>query len=322
MRRTDFIFKYRVRNWREYNRALVHRGSITLWLDEQGVAALCNEEMSGRPRIYTDTAIECALIVKAVFHLSLRTAQGFLESVVRLMGVGLPVPDYTTVSRRQAGLNRVLTQVASATGRHVVIDTTGLKVYGAGEWYIRKYGMGRGCRRTWRKLHLGVDETSKEIVGVDLSTSGVHDSSHLPLVLDQVIGDVNQVSGDRGYDSGTCYQAILARGAVPTIPPRRNAKVSRAKDPPPFRAERDAVLRRIRDEGRYVWRTSSSATRQSLAENAVARFKALLGGKLASRNFENQQVEALVKNQVFTRTASLGLPVCERGACDLTRHLE
>ena len=300
---------------REYNRALVRRGSITLWVDEQAVAAWRNEEMSGRrgrPRIYTDTAIECALIVKAVFHLSLRAAQGFLESVVRLMGVGLPVPDYTTVSRRQAGLNRVLTQVASATGRHVVIDTTGLKVYGAGEWYIRKYGMGRGRRRTWRKLHLGVDETSKEIVAVDLSTSGVHDSSHLPLVLDQVIGDVNQVSGDRGYDSGTCYQAILVRGAVPTIPPRRNAKVSRAKDPPPFRAERDAVLRRIREEGRYVWRTSSGATRQSLAENAVSRFKALAGIKLASRKFENQRVEARVKCRLINRMTALGMPRSER----------
>ena len=315
MNKSDFIFKYRVRNWREYNRALVRRGSITLWVDEQAVAAWRNEEMSGRrgrPRIYTDTAIECALIVKAVFHVSLRAAQGFLESVVRLMGVGLPVPDYTTVSRRQAGLIRVLTQVASATARHVVIDTTGLKVYGAGEWYIRKYGMGRGRRRTWRKLHLGVDETSKEIVAVDLSTSGVHDSSHLPLVLDQVIGDVNQVSGDRGYDSGTCYQAIFARGAVPTIPPRRNAKVSRAKDPPPFRAERDAVLRRIREEGRYVWRTTSGATRQSLAENAVSRFKALAGIKLASRKFENQRVEARVKCRLINRMTALGMPRSER----------
>ena len=164
----------------------------------------------------------------------------------------------------------------------------------------------------WRKLHLGVDETSKEIVALDLTTSGAHDSPHLPALLDQVNGEVAQVSGDRGYDSGTCYQAILAREAVPTIPPRRNAKLSRAKDPPPFWAERDAVLRRIRDEGRYVWRTSGGATRQSLAENAVSRFKALFGVKLASGKFENQQVEALVKSQVINRTVSLGLPVSER----------
>ena len=157
-----------------------------------------------------------------------------------------------------------------------------------------------------------MDETTKEIVAVDLTTSGVHDSSHLPMLLDHVVGEVAQVSGDRGYDSRTCYQAILDRGAVPTIPPRRNAKVSRAKDPPPFRAERDAVLRRIREEGRYVWRTTSGATRQSLAENAFSRFKALLGIKLASRRFENQRVEALVKCQVLNRKASLGLPISEQ----------
>ncbi len=110
--------------------------------------------------------------------------------------------------------------------------------------------MGRGRRRTWRKLRLGVDETTKEIVAVDLTTSAVHDSPHLPAVREQVLGEVAQLSGDRDYDSGMCYQAILARGAVPTIPPRRNAKVGRSKDPPPFQAERDAVPRRIRDEGR------------------------------------------------------------------------
>jgi len=297
------------------HRALVRRDNITLWVDEQAVAAWRNKAMlgrRGRPRIYTDTAIECALIVRAVFHLSLRAAQRFVESAFRLMGVELPVPDYTTVSRRQARLDVVRDLAAIPTARHVIIDTTGLKVFGADGWNVRKHGMGRGRRRMWRKLHLGVDETSKEIVALDLTTSGAHDSPHLPALLDQVNGEVAQVSDDRGYDSGTCYQAILAREAVPTIPPRRNAKLSRAKDPPPFWAERDAVLRRIRDEGRYVWRTSGGATRQSLAENAVSRFKALFGVKLASGKFENQQVEALVKSQVINRTVSLGLPVSER----------
>ena len=165
------------------------------------------------------------------------TEEGSLESVVELLGVELPVPDYMTITRRQAGLELSPGAAPAATPRHIVIDTTGLRVFGAGEWTIRKHGVGRGRRRTWRKLHLGVDEASKEIVAVDLTTSGVHDSPHLPVVLEQVRGDVGQVSGDRAYDSGTCYQAIVARGAVPTIPPRRNAKLSRAKDPPPYRVE-------------------------------------------------------------------------------------
>jgi len=120
-----------------------------------------------------------------------------------------------------------------------------------------------------------------------------------------------QVSGDRAYNTGKCYQAILARGAVPTIPPRRNARLSAASDLPPFKAVRDVVLRRIRNEGRYPWRTSSGATRQSLAENAVSRFKALIGVRLMSRRFDAQQVEAVVKCRVLNRMAALGMPKSE-----------
>ena len=251
-------------------------------------------------------------MVRAVFHLSLRATQGFLESVVALLGVDLPVPDYTTISRRQTGLKLQLGQLHGSGPRHVVIDTTGLKVFGAGEWYVRKHGMARGRRRIWRKLHLGVDETTKEIVAVDLTSSSVHDSRHMPALLDRIDDEVRQVSGDRAYDSGPCYQAILQRRAIPTIPPRRNARLSTAKDPPAYRLERDAVVCRIKKEGRYAWRTASGATRQSLAENAVSRFKAVVGVKLAARAFENQQVEALVKCRVLNRMASLGMPVSER----------
>jgi len=266
----------------------------------------------GRPQLYADTAIECPLFVKAVFHLSLRSTQGFLESLVQLMGVDLPVPDYTAVCKRQRDLRIQLGSTPAGQPRHVVIDTTGLKVFGAGEWYVRKHGMCRGRRRVWRKLHLGVDEKTKDIVAVDLTTSGVHDSPHMSEVLELVGDDVCQVSGDRAYDTGACYRAILGRGAIPTIPPRRNARLSTAKDPPPFRAERDAVIQRIKVEGRYPWRTSSGATRQSLAENAVYRFKALVGVKLTARIFENQQVEAHVKCRVLNRMSSLGLPISER----------
>ena len=193
-----------------------------------------------------------------------------------------------------------------------MLDTTGLKVYGAGEWYVRRYGMGRGRRRIWRKLHVGVDETTKEIVAVDLTPSGVHDGGRLRELLDRTASDLYQVSADKAYDSVRCYEAILDRGAMPTIPPRRKARRSRCADPPPPRAARDEVLGRIKAEGRYGWRTSSGATRQSLAENAISRFKALVGIKLTARRFAGQQVEAVVKCQVLNRMVSLGLPLSER----------
>ena len=316
MGKRDYIFNYRVRNWPEYNRALVRRGSLTLWVDEQAINAWRASNDSGvrggRPRTYTDTAIECALVVKAVFHLSLRSTQGFLESVVQLMGLEMPVPNYSTVSRRQAGLEVGLGLAPSTRARHVVIDTTGLKVYGAGEWYVRKYGMGRGRRRIWRKLHLGVDETTKEIVVVDLTTSNLHDGRHLPELLEHTPGEIDQVSADKAYDSRSCYEAILDRQAKPTIPPRRRARLTQSPDPPPSRAARDDVLHRIKAEGRYVWRTTRGATRQSLAENAMSRFKGLLGVKLTARRFENQQVEALIKCQALNRLTALGLPQSEQ----------
>ena len=173
--------------------------------------------MRGRPQLYSDTAIECALVVKAVFHLSLRSAQGFLESVVRLMGVDLPISDYTIVCKRQGALQVQLGARAAGKPRHVVIDTTGLKVFGAGEGYVRKHGMVRGPRRTWRTVHLGVDEKTKHIVAVDLTTSTVHDSPHMPDVLDLVEDPVSQVSGDRAYDTGPAIRPF-SRG----VPCRRS----------------------------------------------------------------------------------------------------
>lgn len=315
MNKNDFIFEYRVRNWPDYNRALIRRGNLTFWIDEQAVSRWRHEAVGGfrgRPRIYTGTAIECALVVEAVFHLSLRSTQGFLESVVRLMGAELPVPHCSAVSRRQAGLAVGLGLAPGTQPRHVVIDTTGLKFYGTGEWYVRKYGMDRGRRRIWRKLHLRVDETTKELVVVDLTTRNLHDGRHLPELLDGTPGEIEQVSADKAYDSRSCYEAILGRQAKPTIPPRRRARLTQSPDPPPSRAARDEVLRRIKAEGRYVWRTASGATRQSLAEKAVSRFKGVFGVKLSARRFENQQVEAVIKSQILNRMAALGLPQSER----------
>lgn len=209
MRKSDFVFKDRIRNWPDYNRALLRRGSITFWVDEQAVCSWRHQgrpEGRGRPRIYTDTATKGALVVKAMFHLSLRATQGFLESVVALMDVELPVPDYTTMSCGKPGLDLELRLPPAKAPRHVVIDTTCQKVFGAGEWYVRKHGMGRRRRRSWRKLHLGVDETTREIVAVDLTTSGVHGGPHFPSLLNQVADTGGQVSGDRAYDSGRCAE--------------------------------------------------------------------------------------------------------------------
>ena len=270
----QYTFRYRVRNWPDYNRALIARGSLTFWFDENAVAAWRNADPHkgpGAPKVYSDTAIQCALVLKSVFHLSLRSTQGFVSSLLELLRLDLPVPDYSTLSRRQSSLATCLTVSPTSRPRHVVVDATGLRVYSSGEWHVRKHRYGR--RRAWRKLHLGVDERTKEIVAVEVTPSRVHDCRLLPALLDQIPGRIAQVSGDGAYDTRVCYQSILAREAVATIPPRRSARPSESVDPPDWRAMRDAHLQEIRRLGRYEWRISSGCTRQSLAGNAMSRFK-------------------------------------------------
>ncbi len=198
MTSNEYTFRYRVRNWSAYNQALIARGRLTFWFDEEAVVAWRNTDPQrgrGAPRIYSDTAIQCALVLKSVFHLSLRSTQGLVSSLLELLRLDLPVPDYRTLSRRQGSLATCLTVSPNCRLRHVVVDATGLKVYGAGEWHVRKHRRGR--RRAWRKLHLGVDETTKEIVAVEVTPSRVHDSGMLPTLLAQVPGRIGQVSGDR-----------------------------------------------------------------------------------------------------------------------------
>jgi len=273
------VFRYRIRNWREYNRALINRGRLTVWFDERAVAAWRHTAPAmgpGAPRLYADLAIECALVFKAMYYLSLRAAQGFLSSVVELMQLTLPIPDYSTVSRRQGTLQVPVSALPQSCPRHIVIDATGLRVYGAGEWRVWKHRVCR--RRTWRKLHLGVDEASKEIVAVEVTESRVHDSQPLPALLGQIPDPIAQVSGDGAYDTRACYEAVLQRQARPTFVPRCTARPGSAKVPPAWRVARNRILQQIEVHGRSAWRALSGCTRQSIAENTMCRFKQLFGG--------------------------------------------
>jgi len=280
-----------------------------VWFDEEAIAAWRNTEPAGgpgAPRTYSDLALECALVFKSVYHLSLRAAQGLLSSVMELLRLSLPVPDYSTVSRRQGALQIHVSPSTQSGPRHVVIDATGLRVYGAGEWGVWKYRMSR--RRTWRKLHLGIDEKTKEIVAVEVTKSRVHDSRPLPTLLEQIPSPISQVSGDGAYDTRACYEAVLRRGATPTFVPRRTAKPFKTIDPTGWRATRNGILQQIAVHGRSTWRRLSRCTRQSIAENTMFRFKRLFGGGLWARSLTTQRVEAIVKCATLNRIKQLGMP--------------
>ena len=225
---------YRVRNWKEYDAALKQRGSITFWVSEEVIEQWLQGQKTGRKgasNYYSDTAFSFAApkanatmgMIQSVFHLPGRQTEGFLESLFTLMGIELKVPDHSTLSGRLNKLSVELPVVPKDKAVHVVVDSTGVKVYGEGEWKVRTHGVGK--RRTWRKLHLGIDEGTGEILAAVVTTNDVADCEVIPDLLEQVESYIEQVSGDGGYDTFDCYDTITQREAKAVIPPRSNAKI-------------------------------------------------------------------------------------------------
>lgn len=302
---------YRVSNWAEYNRSLVQRGSITVWIDEEVLESWQpmpegRRKRGGQPK-YSDRAIECLLTLKAVFKLPYRQTEGFGRSLMELLAVNVSIPDYTTLCIRSADLPVALSPSQVQGAKHIVVDSTGLKVYGEGEWKVRQHGVSK--RRTWRKLHLSVNETTQSIEAVVLTEASVDDAEAGRDLLDDTDGPVEQVSGDGAYDKrkfyDTCQQRQVKRIA---IPPRRDARIwqhgNSSKPPLP----RDQNLRRIRRVGRQRWKQEVGYHRRSLAETAVFRFKIIFGNTLSARSLPRQITEARIKAAALNRMTQLGMP--------------
>jgi transposase len=295
-------YHYRVRNWAEYDRALVARGDLTVWFDEASIAESWTPPRPlgrGKPGLYSEVAIQTCLTLKTLFRLPYRATEGLLKSLMRLCGLDLPVPDHTHMSRRAASLTVAIPRRPRKGPTHVVVDSTGLKIFGEGEWKVRSHGVGK--RRTWRKIHLAVDESAKDIIGIEVTTADWGDSEVLSSLLAQVEGEVSQVSGDGAYDTEGTHAAIAERGARATIPPREGA-VAWGDDHP-----RDAILAEIAAKGRSRWKQDAGYHRRSLAENMMYRVKQL-GERLFSRSFERQVVEAHVRVAIINQFAYLGMP--------------
>jgi hypothetical protein len=299
---------YRVRNWKEYNKILKHRGNITLWIDEKSIARWYEKthpKKRGRPLKYSDMAIQVMLILKSVYHLKLRSCQGFVESLVSLLKLGLDVPCYTQVSRRQ---NRIQLPLLPTLSQpiHMVLDASGLKLFGEGEWKVRQHGWTK--HRMWRKLHIGVDEKSQLIVSAALTGNDCGDDKKLPTLLENYRGAIYQVSADGAYDSHACHDAIHKRGAKGTIPPQPNPKHKR-KRKEALRRPRDEVVWQVQTLGREAWKQTSGYHRRSLAETAFYRYKQLLNDKLMARTLENQQTEAWIGCHILNKMTLMGRPI-------------
>ena len=296
--------QYRVTNWPQYDRGLMNRGSLTVWVTPAALAAWTPRKNGrrGGQRRYSDTAIELALQLRLVFSLPWRQTEGLLRSVIGLLGLEFDVPDHTTLSRR----SRLLRIRPSARPRrgpiHLVVDATGLKIFGQGEWARAKHGA-TGVHAGWRKLHLGVDRRGC-IVTADLTDSDVADASAFPRLLRRVRGRVKKVTMDGSYDHRRVWKLIAERGARAVIPLRRGAKLMDGEGAD----ARNRHLRQIGRVGRAQWRRDSGQHQQAWAENAIGRFKRILGSQLRARCREGQHAEAMMGCVVLNRMLELGAP--------------
>ena len=304
--------KYRIRNWRDYNRSLVNRGSLTFWIAEDLLANWIEKQKSGgrgaSPR-YTQAAMLAMASLKFVFSQAGRQTCGLVASIFRLLKVALPVPDHSTLSRRMAGLEVGLPVKPSAKARHLVIDSTGLKVYGEGEWKVRTHGASK--RRTWRKLHLCLDARTGEVIVAGASENSVSDCQMFPEILRAVAEDeeIEQISADGSYDRRKVYETLNQRAIKrAAIPPRRGAKIWQHGNSRKERLIRDESLRAVRKKGRAKWKREANYHRRSLAETGVFRFKTIFTDKLQSRNQENQFQEMIIKCAALNRMTHLGMP--------------
>lgn len=305
--------KYHIRNWKQYNQSVKNRGSITFWFSPEAIKKWYCEETPkgpGRPNFYSDNTILCALMIRAVFHCKLRQLQGFIESLIEILGLDLDCPHYSVFCRRAKKLSVPLRRPLKP-GEHlnIIFDSTGLKVFGEGEWKTRKHGYSK--RRTWRKLHVGMCADSGQIVIGALSSNAVTDDAAMIEMMSHLDEfSLGAIYGDGAYDTIDGRMAIHDRGGRQIIPPPKNARVC-SKDPPPCLIERNEAVERIRElgqEGRKLWKEAMGYHKRSLVEAIMFRFKAIMGGDLRSRIWKNQVTEAMVKLQALNKMTELGMP--------------
>jgi hypothetical protein len=307
--------KRRVTNWAAYDASLRQRGNLTVWFTDEAITA-----WQGAPRTtrggqpwYSPLAILTALTLRAVFRLALRQTEGLIGSVIRLLGLTLAVPDHSTLSRRAATLEVLQPRSSASIGAepvHLLVDSTGLKLCGAGEWLVEKHGT--KTRRSWRKLHIGMDADTGEIVAAVLTTNDVDDASQVAPLLDQLKAPLASFTGDGAYDQDSLYRAVTERDpdALVIVPPRATAVLSEAAATKP--TQRDQHLQDIADRGRIGWQKASGDTKRSRVETAVGRYKQVIGDGLRFHKDERRNTEISVAVRVLNRMSQLGRPTSVR----------
>lgn len=298
--------KYKTTNWADYNASLKARGSLTVWLDKdmQWYATVSGKR--GRQRTFSDAAIQFCLSIKCLFGLALRQSLGLVESLLRLAGLDWRVPDFSTVCRRQKDLSVKLPYRPSTTALDLLVDSTGIKFLGEGEWKCKKHGA--EYRRQWRKVHLAIDARTLDIRAIEVTDNGTGDAPMLPELLSQIppYEPIASVGGDGAYDTKACHAAIALRNAQAIIPPRKNARAWKGTQA--GASSRNEALRACQRLGRRIWKKWSGYHRRSLVETKMNCFKRL-GERVMARTFERQVTELHIRVALLNRFSQLGRPV-------------
>lgn len=303
---------YRVTNWSEYEQGLIQRGRLDVWVSDEVLDAwlYAGPPQRGAQFHYSDLAIETALTLRKLFKLPLRQTEGFVQSLLDLLGLDLETPDHTTLSRRQQSLAIDLGVSPSEKPRHLVVDSTGAKGNGEGEWQVRQYGWTQ--RRTWRKLHLVMDAETGEITAETLTEAGTDDASQVRPLLRQTEGEVERFYGDGAYDGWRVHHALAypKSGSSPpieaVIPPRRDAAIRTAKRRYRHIEARNERVRQIHRKGQKRWKRESGYHRRSIVESTMSRYKRILGPQLLARSWSGQQTEARIGCAILNRMMQLG----------------
>jgi Transposase DDE domain len=299
--------QYRTRNWKDYNTALIQRGRVTLWINHE-VAKAWKAQSDGLPhkqKVYSDLAIQTVLTLKVLFKLPLRAAQGLAMDLIEIMKLDLPCPNYSTLSRRAKTLKIDLGVRKTEGPIHLLVDSTGVKVAGEGEWKTRQWKA--EYHRTWIKLHLGLDRNSGQIVAAVVTDAKGGDPDHFPNVLDAVEGDIEKVGADGIYDSIDNFRRIAERGAIPIIPARSNAAIR----PEPEASARNLVvaeMNRLWDDetGDARWKVESGYHARSRIESEMFRYKQVIGDSVSTKTLASQTVEVLLGCRILNRFLELG----------------
>jgi hypothetical protein len=306
---------YHVRNWKEYNTSLINRGKITLHISpdvQEGWKALSNG-LPQKQRIYSDLAIQTILCLKIFYRLPLRGTQGFAQDILDILNLPLTCPHYSTLSRRAKTLQVDLAVRKTNEPIHLLVDSTGIKVLGEGEWKVRQHKASK--RRKWLKLHLGFDKNSGQILAAVVTDSSGGDPDHFPEVLanaqEEIApfgGKIEKVGADGIYDSIANFALIEACGAEAIIPVRYGA-VTHPKDP--LACARNKVVEEMQtmydeETGDATWKRESGYHARSRIETEMFRYKTVIGDKASFLSEDSARVEILLGCQILNRFTALG----------------